>query len=124
MEGFWGILIAVALVAAFIALRTVMKRFGIKRKCCGGKPIEKKEEKILESEPILEIAVDIGDLCCENCAVRVENALNHMDGVKAKASHVEKRAVLLLCREWSEAEIRATVTDCGFTAGKIQIRKF
>ena len=46
-----------------------------------------------------------------------------MDGVAARASHEEKRAVLLLCREWDEAEIRAAVASCGFTASAMQTKR-
>ena len=122
---FWwaGILAAVLIIALFIALRTVIKRFGIKKTCCGGKRTEKREEKILESAPMWEITVGIDDLCCENCAIRVENAFNRMEGVSAKASHEEKRAVLLLRKELSETELRAVVADCGFTAKDLQIKK-
>ena len=123
---FWwmGILLAVLLVAAFIVLRTKLKQIGIKRTCCGGgQPVGKREEKILTEDPVWEITVQIDDLCCEHCAIRVENALNGMDGVAARASHEEKRAVLLLCREWDEKEIRAAVASCGFTASAIQTKR-
>lgn len=118
-----GIFIAVIIIAVFIVLRTMIKHIGIKRKCCGkGKTAEKREVKILECEPISEATVYISDLCCENCAIRVENAFNRMDGVSAIASHEEKRAVLLLCRELSETEIRAVIADCGFTVTDIIIK--
>ena len=115
-----GILISALVIAVFIVLRTKIKKVGIKRTCCGGHEKEKRKEKVLAEKPIFEVTVRIGDLCCEDCAIRVENAFNRMDGVSAKACHKEKRAVLLLCREWSEAEIRAVVSDCGFTAGDVQ----
>ena len=115
-----GILITVLIIAVFIVLRTKIKRIGIKRTCCGGHEKEKRKEKILEEKPIFEVIVCIEDLCCEDCAIRVENAFNRMDGVSAKACHKAKRAVLLLCKEWSEAEICAVISDCGFTAGDVQ----
>ena len=115
-----GFLIAVLIIAAFIVLRTKIKRIGIKRTCCGGHKKEERKEKVLEEKPIFEVTVRIEDLCCEDCAIRVENAFNRLDGVSAKACHKEKRVVLLLCGEWSEAEIRAVVSDCGFTAGDMQ----
>ena len=115
-----GILLAVLAVAVFIVLRTKMKQIGIKRTCCGGHEKEKRQEKILEEKPIREITVHIADLCCEDCAIRLENAFNRLNGISAKACHKEKRAVLLLCREWSEAEICAVISNCGFTAGDVQ----
>lgn len=124
-NGFWGIgiIISVLIVAAFIVLRTTIKRFGIKRKCCGQGKAEKREQKILEAEPMFEVSVRITDLCCEDCAIRIENAFNRMNGVSAKASHEEKRAVLLLCRELTETEICDVVTNCGFTASEVRIKK-
>ncbi|MBQ3489726.1 MAG: hypothetical protein IJA86_03950 [Clostridia bacterium] len=124
-NGIWGtgILVAVLVIAVFFALRTTVKRMSGKSCCAGKTEKPKRELKILESEPDYEITVEIGDLCCENCAVSVENAFNRMEGVSATASHKEKRAVLLLCREMSETEIRLTIAGCGFTAGEIQIKK-
>ena len=124
-NGIWGtgLVIAVLTVVIFFALRTAVKRMSGKS-CCSGKTEKpKREEKLPDFEPVFEITVHIGDLCCENCAISVENAFNRMEGVAAKASHREKRAVLLTCREMSETEIRLTVGNCGFTAGGIQTRK-
>lgn len=118
-----GILLAVLIVAVFIVLRTKIKRVGIKRTCCGGHKKEKRKEKVLKERPIFEVIVHIEDLCCEDCAIRVENAFNRMDGISAKACHKEKKAVLLLCQELSEAEIRAVVSDCGFTPSEIRIQE-
>ena len=115
-----GVLLAVLVIAVFIVVRTKIKRVGIKRTCCGGHEKEKRQEKILEEKPIREITVHIADLCCEDCAIRVENAFNRLDGVSAKACHHEKRAVLLISKELTEAEIRAVVSACGFTAGDVQ----
>ena len=115
-----GILLAVLVIAVFIVVRTKIKRVGIKRTCCGGHEKEKRQEKILEEKPIREITVHIADLCCEDCAIRVENAFNRIDGVSAKACHHEKRAVLLISKELTETEIRAVISACGFTAGDVQ----
>ena len=119
-----GILITVLIIAVFIVLRTKIKRIGIKRTCCGGHEKEKRKEKILEEKPIFEVIVCIENLCCEDCAIRVENAFNRMEGVSANACHKEKRAVLLLCKELDETEIRRIISDCGFTAGNIQMKAF
>ena len=118
-----GFLIAVLIIAVFIVLRTKIKRIGIKRTCCGGKKPEKREEKKLDFEPIFEMTVRIDGLCCEDCAIRVENALNRIDGVAANACHHEKKAVLLSCREPDEKEIRKTVSDCGFAVTDMKIKK-
>lgn len=125
-NGIWGtgIVIAVLIIVGFVALRTVIKRMSGKSCCAGKTEKPKREVKILESEPIYESIVWIQDLCCENCAISVENAFNRMEGVSATASHKEKRAVLLLCRELSETEIRLTVGNCGFTAGEIETKVY
>ena len=125
-NGFFGtgILLAVLVVAVFIFVRIKIKRVGMKRTCCGGHAKEKRAEKVLESEALYEASVQIEDLCCEDCAIRVENAFNRMEGISAKACHKEKRAVLLLCKELDETEIRRIISDCGFTAGNIQMKAF
>lgn len=122
-NGILGILIAVLAIVFFVVLRTVVKRFGIKRKCCGGRTPEKREEKTLDFKPIFEVTVRIDGLCCEDCAVRVENAFNRMNGVMANACHKEKRTVLLLEKELDETEIRAVVSACGFDVTDMKTKK-
>lgn len=122
-NGIFGILIAVLAIAFFVVLRTLVKRFGVKRKCCGGKRPEKREEKRLDFEPIFEVTVRIDGLCCEDCAVRVENAFNRMNGVMANACHQEKRAVLLLGKALDETEICAVVSACGFAVTDMKTKK-
>ena len=121
----WGmcLLIAVLIIVAFIVLRMKIKRIGIKRTCCGGHKKEERKEKVLEEKPIFEVTVRIDDLCCEDCAIRVENAFNRVDGVSAKACHKEKRAVLLLAKEIDETEICSVVSGCGFAVTEVQMKK-
>ena len=123
-NGIWGtgLVIAVLTVVIFFALRTAVKRMSGKS-CCSGKTEKpKREEKLPDFEPVFEITVHIGDLCCENCAISVENAFNRMEGVAAKACHKEGKATLSLSRELTDTEIRLTVTNLGFTVTDIQTK--
>ena len=57
----------------------------------------------------------IGGMSCENCAVRVENALNKMPDTWAKADFSEKKATVLTKEEPDEHQLRKAVTSAGYS---------
>ena len=108
----------------FFAVRSTVKHMKGQGGCCGGggDPV-KTEEKVLEAAPIMEKTVWIEGMRCKNCENSVMRAFNRMEGVSAKASYKEKKAVLLLCHELSDVEIRTTVFGIGFTVTDIVTRQ-
>ena len=87
-----GILLAALVVWAVMRTHWRAKKGSA---CCGEREAS---EKRIPRDPNrahypYEITLDIGGMTCENCAVRVENALNAMDGVWATvdiATHTAK----------------------------------
>lgn len=116
----FAIIIAVLCVVGFIALRSTVKHLRGQGSCCGGGGAAiKTEEKILDAPVIMKKTVVIEGMHCVNCETSVVRAFNRMEGVSAKASYKEGRALLSLCRELSDAEIRMTVCNLGFSVSDI-----
>ena len=59
--------------------------------------------------------IQIDGMSCSHCAMRVEKALNAIDGIFASVNLEEKTATLTLEKEVSDALIKETVEDAGFT---------
>ena len=57
----------------------------------------------------------IGGMTCENCARRVENALNELPGVWASVDISNKQATLRLKNRIDSAQIQSAVASVGYT---------
>ncbi len=67
--------------------------------------------------------IEINGMHCEKCKARVENALNGIEGVKAKVNLAKKNAVVEIKDGVSDEKIKNTVTELGFEVGQITIKK-
>ena len=56
----------------------------------------------------------IGGMTCENCAIRVENALNALPGTWAKVDISEKKAIVLTKEEPDIKQLREAVSQAGY----------
>ena len=60
------------------------------------------------------------DLDCANCAAKMEDAINKIDGASAKVSLHGKKAVVSFDRELDEAVLKKTIEDAGYTVEKMK----
>jgi copper chaperone CopZ len=67
--------------------------------------------------------VEINGMHCEKCKARVENALNAIDGVKAKVNLAKKTATVETKANISDDVISSTVTELGFEVVGITEKK-
>ena len=118
------ILIAVLVIVIFIALRSSLKHLRGQSGCCGGGAELKTEEKILQAPLIMEKIVTIEGMHCKNCENSVARALNCLEGVAAKASYQEGKAILSLSSEHNDAEIRMIIYNLGFSVINIETKTF
>ena len=61
----------------------------------------------------------VDGLSCGNCAIRVENALNSLEGVYARVNLMEAEADVRMKQELSDAVLKETVKDAGYTVYRI-----
>lgn len=104
-------IICLALImAGVLAIRSYRKR--LTTGCCGGSG-EAAVKKIKVSDKDLthyphRRVLKVDGMSCGNCAIRVENALNSLEGVYARMK-----------QELSDAVLKETVKDAGYTVYRI-----
>ena len=106
-------IIALTAWAAVYTLRRGKKGGG----CCGDKEETVSKAAVRDknkSHYPYTASVQIGGMTCENCARRVENALNALDGVWAKVSLGENTALLRCKASPDETAIRSAVSKAGY----------
>ena len=67
-----------------------------------------------------EKTLTIEGMHCENCEIRVENALNRLEHVACKVSWKKKTAIVSYSSEISEALLRDTVEAMGYQVTAIR----
>lgn len=115
-----GILV---LVALFFAVKGVLKHFRGESSCCGGGSITAPPPKKLSGTIIGKKVVDIEGMTCGNCKIRVEQALNTIDGAAAEVNLHRGHAVLKMTREVSDDEIRQALAGSGYTITGIHAKE-
>lgn len=118
-----NVLIVLAiLVICVIAVVSYRKK--LKNGCCGGGDTNA-EKKVRVADRNKEhypytVRLTIDGMTCGNCAQRVENALNRLDGVWATVDLSERSALVRSKTELSDDLLRKTVSDTGYTMLKCE----
>ena len=111
-----ALILVVFLALGLVALKGTMKR--MLHGCCGGAGPKIKRIKVQDKDPThypYRVTLSIEGMNCSACALRVENALNSMDGVWAKVSLPKKTAIVSAKENPKEADIRRAVSQAGYT---------
>lgn len=117
------IVLALAALLAWAVYHTVQKS----RKgggCCGEHETVKRisvSDRNKSHYPY-QVELQISGMTCENCARRVENALNGIDGVWAKVDLGSRRARVLMKTEPDEKRIRETVSAAGYAVAECRLK--
>ena len=85
--------------------------------CCGEHEAAEKRAAVADRNKNhypYKVSLQIGGMTCENCARRVENALNRLDGTWAKVSISSHTAEVLCKSEPDEAALREAVRKAGY----------
>lgn len=107
------ILIAVLLLLLFAGLVHMKKHFQ-GGGCCGGGNTTIRDKKALTAPKLGEKHLRIEGMHCENCAIRVENGLNRLEGVVCRVNLRKKTAVVSYSQEVSDALLKETVEHLGY----------
>ena len=109
------IVILVAILAW--ALQTCIEKFKKGGGCCPEHEETVKRTVVRDrnkSHYPWKITLQIGGMTCDNCARKVENALNKLDGVWAKVSISDQKATVL-CKTQPDAQLLSrTVQQAGY----------
>ena len=111
-----GILVIVV-VAALLGSK---KHFKGEGGCCGGGGDVKIKPKHLDTI-VATKRLQIEGMSCSNCQNRIENALNGMAQVNAKASFKKGEAIVKLGADIPEEELREAVEKLGYKVTSIEM---
>ena len=110
------LIIILILIIAWAAWRTVLRS----RKgggCCGEHETAAKKTVISDRNPShypYTVTLAIGGMTCENCARKVENALNRLDGTWASVSISDHTAKVRCKKQPDETTLRTAVREAGY----------
>ena len=114
-------LIIIGLLAVVLALAVLraMKHFK-GGGCCGGGSTTIRSMKTLSAPKLGEKTLIIDGMHCENCEIRVENALNRLDGAVGRVNWKKKTAIVSYSTEIPDSLLRDTVEKLGYTVTEIR----
>ena len=112
------IIIGIILCITVLSLLRAKKHF--KGGCCSSGSNTIRDKKTLSAPKIGEKIMRIEGMHCENCAIRVENALNRLDGVLCRVNLKKKLATVSYSKEVADEVLKETVEKIGYTVASIQ----
>lgn len=112
------VIILILAVVLAVALLRAKKHFA-GGGCCGSGSNTIRSKKCLTEPKLGEKTLVIQGMHCENCEIRVENALNRLDGVAAKVSFKKKRAWISYSTEVSDELLKETVEKLGYKVAEM-----
>ena len=110
------VIILILLMVLASALWLTIRKFRKGGGCCGEHETVKKDavkDKNASHYPY-RVSLELGGMTCENCARRIENALNGLDGVWANVSFGKKTADVRCKSTPDEMVLRRAVSDAGY----------
>ena len=118
-----GVLIAALIVLVALGVWQAARRLRKGGGCCGEREPAPKRTPVVDrnrSHYPCEVMLDIGGMTCDNCARRVENALNALEGVWAVVRVDTHTARVRLKEAPDEAALRAAVSGAGYVVNGIR----
>lgn len=113
------IIVGILLLVIVLALLRAKKHFR-GGGCCGSGGNTIREKKALSAPKIGEKVLTIEGMTCENCEIRVENALNRIDGVACRVNWKKKTATVSYSTEVSDEVLKAAVEKRGYKVTSIR----
>ena len=110
-----GILAVIVLIAVLRAAKH-FKGGG----CCGSGSNTIRDKKTLIAPKLGEKIMTIEGMHCENCEIRVQNALNRLDAVACKVSWKKKTATVEYSAQVTEDLLKEVVEKLGYKVTNIQ----
>ena len=114
-----AIIIVILVLVIFFALQQAKKKLK-GGGCCGSGSNTIRDKKALTEPKIGEKILTVEGMHCENCEIRVENALNRLENVACKVSWKKKSAILSYSKEISNDLLKETVERLGYQVTEIR----
>ena len=114
-----AIIIAVLVLVFFVALQQAKKKLK-GGGCCGSGSNTIRDKKVLTEPKIGEKILTVEGMHCENCEIRVENALNRLENVACKVSWKKKSAIVSYSKDVSNDLLKETVERLGYQVTEVR----
>ena len=110
------VLIVVLILATGFALRQTIRKLRRGGGCCGEHEsvARKKSADRNASHYSYTVRLKLGGMTCDNCARRIANALNELEGTMAKVSFGSKTGEVRCKEKPDEQRIRQAVAKAGY----------
>lgn len=112
------VMLVAALVVALVVAACVVRRRATRGSACCGEheqaPSRVRVRDRNKAHYAFATTLSIGGMTCDNCAARVENALNEMPDTWAKVSIASREAIVRTKAEPDLERIRAAVAHAGY----------
>lgn len=113
------IIIAILLAIIVIAVVRTVKHFK-GGGCCSSGSNTIRSRKSLDATIIGERILTIEGMHCENCEIRVENALNRLENVECRVNWKKKTATVAYSAIVSDDLLKTTVERMGYQVTRIE----
>ncbi len=114
-----AIVVFILLVIVISAVKGTIKRVLYGSACCGERERPEKKVKVKDrkkSHYCYKYKISVSGMHCSNCVRHVENALNSIEGIWAKANLGQKKVTVLSKTEYSFGDFEKFIDDAGYTA--------
>ena len=117
------IIVLVLVAIAVLSVMSYVKK--LRSGCCGASDEKVKRVRVTDRDKShypYSVVLTVDGMVCGNCAARVENALNELEGVWASAG-VEHGTVMVRMKQSLEEQLlRSTVNQIGgYTVMKVEV---
>lgn len=109
----------ILLVIVIFAVKKSMKHFQGGGDCCGGGSVVTSTNKVL-SQVLDQRVVIIDGMHCENCARRIENAINEVSYLACHVSLDENKAIVESTQMIQDEEIVSIIKKVGYHVVEIK----
>lgn len=109
------VILSVLAAALFFGIRGM--RRPLRSGCCGSGEAAPKKLKVQDrnhAHYCYEARLSIDGMMCSNCCIRVENSLNSLEGVWARADLETKTAKVLMKEKTETRTLEDAVRDAGY----------
>ncbi len=112
------IILIIILAIILLAVKSTIKRILYGSSCCGQKDRPEKKIKVQDKNKKhypYKYQMKVDGMRCTNCARRIENTLNSIDGLWAKVSLENKLVTVLSKKEYEVNELSRKINEEGYS---------
>lgn len=113
------ILFIIIAVIFAIAIKIIIKRAKHGSACCGEHIMTEKSKQVKDKNKKnypYSVKLKVTGMTCKNCAIKIENALNELDGIWAKVDKNNNTAFILSKKEINVNELFTIIARAGYIA--------